>query len=141
MYELRVKTHFDAAHRLADYVGACCRHHGHRWEVEIAIQGQELDAKNMLVDFKDVKVALNDVICGYLDHYYLNDTLGSANPTAEFIARWIYERLVDLAQRWDAVIPWIRVWESPECSITYYPNIDLNDEKDVCKNARSVSVD
>ena len=29
----------------------------------------------------------------YLDHYYLNDSLGLENPTSEAIAQWIYWEL------------------------------------------------
>jgi 6-pyruvoyltetrahydropterin/6-carboxytetrahydropterin synthase len=50
MYRLQVKTHFDAAHRLVDYNGKCNRLHGHRWDVEVGVQGPTLDDRNMLVD-------------------------------------------------------------------------------------------
>ncbi len=36
MYTLKVKSHFDAAHRIRDYKGKCSRTHGHRWDVEVA---------------------------------------------------------------------------------------------------------
>ena len=55
MFKLRVKKHFDSAHCIADYAGKCSRMHGHRWDVEVVLGGEKLDAMNILVDFSEVK--------------------------------------------------------------------------------------
>ncbi len=120
MYTLRVKAHFDAAHQLTDYVGKCSRLHGHRWLVEIYIQGKELGECNMLADFGDVKRELTELFDKWLDHYPINEQLGEANPTAEFLAKWIYDRflLVYFGGRKLDIVRTV-VWESPDCSVEY----------------------
>ncbi len=124
MYRLRVKTHFDAAHYIKDYEGKCSREHGHRWGVDVVLEGIKLHTPNMLVDFVDVKRALTGVIDDKLDHYQLNECLHEPNVTAEFLARWIYEEVLeDLRGR----LPFqcglrlveVTVWESPDCGVSY----------------------
>ena len=115
MFELRVKSHFDAAHWLEGYEGKCHELHGHRWEVEVSITGRNLDAINMVVDFKVVKRALDEIFDTTLDHHCLNKTLKESNPTAEFIAEWLFEQLECKFN-----LKSVRVWESPDCSVTYY---------------------
>lgn len=119
MYELRVKSHFDAAHYIKDYDGKCSREHGHRWKVEVAIRGKELDKLNMLVDFGVVKEPLNYIIDTFLDHYQLNERLSEKNITAEYLAKWVYDgfsKLPPIGIR----IAEVTIWESPECCVKYY---------------------
>lgn len=130
MYRLQVKTHFDAAHYLRDYEGKCNREHGHRWEVEVCLQGEKLNHMNMLIDFGKVKAAVNNLIDVYLDHYQINDTLNEANPTAEFLAKWLYDSLYDWFKEMYTkdlapMIELVRVcvWESPECCVKYSPSM------------------
>ena len=119
MYELHFKGHFDAAHRLEDYKGKCNRLHGHRWEVQLGIVGDSLNTLNMLVDFGEVKKALNELLDSWVDHYYLNQTLKEANPTAEYLSKWIYDSMLAKVLSWDLDLKYVEVWESPECSVHY----------------------
>jgi queuosine biosynthesis protein queD len=123
MYTLRVEGAFEAAHRVVDYPGKCDRLHGHNWVVEAAFRGTRLDDLGMLIDFKIAKKALAAVLDDY-DHYYLNDIApfsDGLNPTAENLARIIYERLAareELAGT-GAELAALTVWESPKSSVTY----------------------
>jgi len=123
MYTLRVEGAFEAAHRVVDYPGKCDRLHGHNWVVEAAFRGTRLDDLGMLIDFKVAKKALAAVLDDY-DHYYLNDIApfsDGLNPTAENLARIIYERLAareELAGT-GAELAALTVWESPKSSVTY----------------------
>ena len=125
MYRLQVKSHFDAAHRIKDYVGKCSRLHGHRWEVEVALEGEVLDGMNILVDFSSVKDTMEGIIEEYLDHRNLNETLDEPNVTAEFLSRWFFHTFEggsELAFIWpDGVrLARVTVWESPDCCVKYY---------------------
>jgi len=124
MYRLQVKTHFDAAHFLCDYEGKCRRMHGHRWEVEVCLQGKELDSKNMLVDFAWVKRQLNELLAGYLDHYCLNDSLHEPDPTAEFLAKWVFDEFKAAFTPENVTLVRTCVWESPDCCIKYSPDME-----------------
>ena len=88
MYELKVQTSFEAAHRVVGYDGKCNNLHGHSWTVEVTAQGNELDDLGMLADFKKVKGALNEILDSF-DHHFLNEMPDflNQNPTAENISR------------------------------------------------------
>ena len=94
MYEIKVTDEFCGAHILRGYKGECEELHGHNWKVEVAVRGGALDKNGMLMDFKDLKGALRNVLAG-LDHKYLNGLsyFKKKNPTSENIARFIHERL------------------------------------------------
>lgn len=118
MYALGVRSHFDAAHHIRDYVGKCSREHGHRWSVELVVEGSSLDGLGMLVDFKNVKDVLEHVIELHLDHYQLNDSLGEPNLTAEFLARWLFGQMKARVVGGVRVAS-VTVWESPDCRAIY----------------------
>jgi 6-pyruvoyltetrahydropterin/6-carboxytetrahydropterin synthase len=107
---------FEAAHSLPNVpAGHRCRNvHGHSYRVELALQGDVDPKTGFVVDFFDVESAFRDSLVT-LDHHYLNDINGLANPTAENIATWI----------WDAVRPKIqqlalvRLFETPNCWAEY----------------------
>lgn len=123
MYELTVKTSFSSAHSIPDYNGKCAQLHGHTWQVEVAVKGEKLDQKGMLVDFKEIKAVLNKIIED-LDHQYLNDLKpfkeGRINPTAENLARYIYLHLKKVIENeMNVKLVKVCVWESPAASASY----------------------
>ena len=61
-------------------------------KVQICVAGHMLDEKvGMLMDFKDMKKALNAII-DKLDHQVLNEVL-DFNTTAELLAKYFYDQL------------------------------------------------
>ena len=88
---------FEAAHQLPNHDGKCARLHGHSWRGVIYVSGNKLmdsgAKQGMIMDYDDIKKYLKPLLDDYLDHYYLNETTGLANPTSEAIAKWIYEQL------------------------------------------------
>ena len=122
MYTLKVEGAFEAAHQLPDYPGKCARLHGHNWVVEAVVNGRELDKLGMLVDFKTVKKALNNVLDRY-DHRFLNELVPfntGVNPTAENLARIIFTELEDNeAFTAEVQLAAVTVFESPKSSVTY----------------------
>lgn len=96
MYQVRVETSFAAAHFLRDYNGKCENLHGHNYKVFVHVKGKNLDEGGMLLDFSVLKKNLKTV-CETLDHKNLNDfEYFDQNPSAERIATYIYEKLVEL---------------------------------------------
>jgi len=119
MYEIRVEADFAAAHFLADYHGKCERLHGHNYRVLAHARGGELDAGGMLLDFGVLKDALRGV-CASLDHSNLNEiTEFHDNPSAERIARYIYDRLRALMP--ESPIRAVDVYETPTSRARYCP--------------------
>ena len=124
MFELTIICDFEAAHRLPDYQGKCCRLHGHNWKVEVTVSGPQLDKLGMLVDFKELKAEVNQVL-STLDHYYLNEIspFDKINPTAEHIARYIFEEVGKrplFASDRGLKVSLVKVWESPHSAAAYY---------------------
>ena len=85
---------FESAHWLPTFPEGhkCRRLHGHSFHVEVIVAGRVDETRGYLVDFGDIKRAI-DPIEQALDHRLLNDIEGLTNPTAEMLARWIYDRL------------------------------------------------
>jgi 6-pyruvoyltetrahydropterin/6-carboxytetrahydropterin synthase len=121
MYELTVRSHFDAAHALAGYPGECRALHGHTWDVEATVAGETLDEIGIVYDFKHFKEDLERALAP-LDHGYLNEVapFNKLNPTAENLARVISESLqAGLPDRVRLVE--VAVWESPVARVVYRP--------------------
>ncbi len=122
MYQVSVRQHFDAAHYLRGYQGRCERVHGHRFQVVVSLQAQELDDIGLAFDFVELKGRLNEIL-GRFDHDLLNEVspFDGINPSSENIARTIYDELKDKFPQRPVSISSIEVWESPDAHITYAP--------------------
>ena len=122
-FELTVKSEFEAAHYIKNYPGKCARLHGHNWIVEAIVRGEKLNELGILVDFKDLKSALNSVL-DELDHQYLNELeiFADKNPTAENLAQEIFNRL-STSKIFDgaAKLAAVKVYESPKSCVMYTP--------------------
>jgi len=85
---------FEAAHDLPTFPDGhkCRRLHGHSFKFDVVVEGEVAPEKGYLIDYGDIKVAAAPII-KQLDHYYLNDIEGLANPTSEVLAKWLYGKL------------------------------------------------
>lgn len=85
---------FEAAHHLPHTPPGhkCRRLHGHSFHVAVHVAGPIDEKRGWVMDFADVKAAAKPLV-EQLDHRYLNEIEGLANPTSEVIARWIWRRL------------------------------------------------
>jgi 6-pyruvoyltetrahydropterin/6-carboxytetrahydropterin synthase len=110
---LDVEFYFAAAHRLPRYDGPCFRQHGHNYTFFVSLEGEVDPRSGMIIDFGLVKQAVQEEVLARVDHRDLNDVL--ENPTAENIARWIWEalekRLPGLCE--------VRLYEIPDSCVTY----------------------
>jgi 6-pyruvoyltetrahydropterin/6-carboxytetrahydropterin synthase len=120
MYLLIVREDFSAAHRLLSTGGKCAELHGHNWKVEVQVRAEELDGSGMAIDFHDLRALTSEVV-EELDHRYLNDlpAFQQQNPTAENIARHIYEALARRLETARVELDQVRVWESETTAATY----------------------
>lgn len=84
----------EAAHRLPNVPAGhkCARLHGHSFRVEVHVGGEVVEPSGWVVDYGDIKSAFQPLF-DQLDHHYLNEVEGLANPTSENLARWVWGRL------------------------------------------------
>ena len=131
MYRVTREIAFCYGHRLLNYEGKCKHLHGHNGRAVIVLEAQSLDSRGMLVDFVEIKQKVQRWIDENLDHNMLlcrDDPIlpilieqgervfvMDANPTAENIARLIFDRTADEG------LPVIEVilWETEKCYAAY----------------------
>lgn len=122
MFRTVIRSHFDAAHFLRNYQGKCAQLHGHRWDVEIGVEGRQLDHAGMLADFGELKKALHQVLY-QLDHQLLNDIpefASEKNPTAENLAAYLYREIKErLLLPQGLNLAGVKVYESPDAWAFY----------------------
>ncbi len=114
-FELVKTFRFEAAHHLPETPEGhkCRRPHGHGYRVDIHVTG-EPDQSGWVVDFGVIKQAVGPVM-DELDHRYLNEIEGLENPTAENMAKYIYDKVAPEVPQIAAVT----VWESDTSRCTY----------------------
>ena len=85
---------FEAAHWLPTFPEGhkCRRMHGHSFRAEVVVAGEVDETKGYLMDYGEIKRAIRPIE-DQLDHRLLNDIEGLENPTAENLARWVWQRL------------------------------------------------
>lgn len=138
---------FDAGHRIYGHESKCNNLHGHRYEVDVSVQGSYLDDLGRVVDFGVLKSVLGNWIDENLDHRMIlqdkdpfveaynkglfwkveGDNLGrnpfimTAPPTAENIAALIYTAACLLfANRVDQfIVTEVTVYETEKSSALY----------------------
>jgi 6-pyruvoyltetrahydropterin/6-carboxytetrahydropterin synthase len=131
MYLVTKRIEFCYGHRLLDYDGVCKHPHGHNAVAEIDVRTDQLDRRNMVADFSDIKRLVKGWIDRELDHKMIlrrDDPLVGplqqlgepmylleSNPTVERIAKLIFDQSRELGFEVVAV----RVWETPSSFAEY----------------------
>ena len=121
MYRLKVKDYFSSAHYLRNYQGACENLHGHNWMVELVVEGEKLNEIEILIDFKELKNTLKEVL-SELDHRLINELpyFQKRNPSSENIAKFIFERVKEKLRCYPHVkVKEVTVFETEKASATY----------------------
>ena len=131
MYVVTKRIEFCYGHRLLDYDGVCKHPHGHNAVAEIDVRTDQLDSRNMVADFSDIKRLVKGWIDRELDHKMIlreDDPLVAplrqlgepmflleSNPTVERIARLIFDTTRELG----FLVVAVRVWETPSSFASY----------------------
>lgn len=134
MYTVTKEIHFCYGHRLLNYDGACRHLHGHNGKIEVELESQKLDHRGMVVDFGDISRVIKKWVDDTLDHTMIlakgDPLIGvlkergerfytmDQNPTAEAIARLIYEYAV--SQKFP--VTKVTLWETASSFAAYRGN-------------------
>jgi 6-pyruvoyltetrahydropterin/6-carboxytetrahydropterin synthase len=133
MFQVTKEIRFCYGHRLLNYEGKCRHLHGHNGRAVITLGAPRLDERGMVMDFSDIKRVIGAWIDNHLDHRMLlhrDDPvlaelcrqgepvfLFDVNPTAENIAKVIYEFVAD--QGFPVVE--VQLWETDDSFAVYRP--------------------
>lgn len=117
MFEIKIETHFSAAHHLLNYDGACENQHGHNWKVEVYLQGDTLDKSGILVDFKILKKEVNELL-DTLDHKDINtlEMFKDKSPSSENISQYLY---FELKKKFENIKK-VSVWETENACASFF---------------------
>jgi 6-pyruvoyltetrahydropterin/6-carboxytetrahydropterin synthase len=124
MFQVSVEETFSAGHALRGYRGKCENVHGHNYRVRVTVEGPQLDAIGLLLDFTELKRVIREII-GRLDHQFVNDLepFRTVNPSAENLAKYFYEEVTGQVKTLPAGarVTDIVVWETDTASALYRP--------------------
>jgi 6-pyruvoyltetrahydropterin/6-carboxytetrahydropterin synthase len=122
MFELKIVTHFAAAHQLKMVAEKCENLHGHNWKIEVYVKGNQLNTAGILVDFGELKKDVANII-SQLDHKFLNESelFDNTNPpSSENIARHIALSLQSAMTEPGVTVSRVTAWESENAGATYF---------------------
>ena len=136
MFSVTKRIDFCYGHRLLDYDGICKHPHGHNAVAEVEVRTGQLDNRNMVCDFSDIKRIIKGWIDRELDHKMVlrhDDPLVAplqalgepiylldSNPTVERIAKLIF----DQAANEGLPVVCVRVWETSTSFAEYRQDQD-----------------
>ena len=108
---------FDSAHFLPNVPDGhkCKNMHGHTYKLRVFLKGQPDPRLGWIMDFKELKDIVGPII-DQLDHRLINDIEGLANPTAENITIWIWDKIRPLLSNLSKV----ELYETPTTGVIYY---------------------
>ena len=121
MFELKIVTHFSAAHQLKMVAEKCENLHGHNWKIEVYVAGKSLNNAGVLMDFGEIKKHVSEIM-KRLDHKFLNelDYFNDNNPpSSENIARHVATSLQAMIKAPEIHISRVTAWESENACATY----------------------
>jgi 6-pyruvoyltetrahydropterin/6-carboxytetrahydropterin synthase len=121
MWLISTEANFSSAHQLKGYPGECERLHGHNFRVRVTVETNKLQDLGFGMDFRELKSMLQDVI-KKLDHRNLNELseFKELNPSAENIAKLIWDNLNSEFRTQNSKLKEVQVWESDTNSVIYY---------------------
>ncbi len=138
-------------HRVPSHKGKCKNLHGHRYKVEVFVDGNVItkagdSAEGMVIDFHDLKDIMMKTIDKELDHGFMMYSKDAFHtifhklfhrydqkiifvdfvPTAENIAKYIYEKLEPKLRAKKIRLDTVKLWETPSSTAIYNKGTFIN---------------
>jgi 6-pyruvoyltetrahydropterin/6-carboxytetrahydropterin synthase len=121
MWEISTETVVAAAHQLRLAPGEGERLHGHNWRIRATVRASELDARGFVMDFNELGPILRAIVEPY-EHAFLNEIapFDDVNPTAENIARVVFQNLAAKVDDARVRVVRLEIWENDVCQAAYF---------------------
>jgi 6-pyruvoyltetrahydropterin/6-carboxytetrahydropterin synthase len=123
MFQVSVEETFSAGHALRGYKGKCENLHGHNYRVQVTLEGPQLDAIGLLIDFTLLKHVVRNII-KRLDHQFINELepFTNVNPSAENMAKYFYEEIASQLEDLPAgaQVKEVVIWETDTAMAKYW---------------------
>ena len=119
MYIIRKEFHFSASHTLKGLPAShpCSRLHGHNYVVTVELRSYKLNHIGFVKDYREL-AQIKEWIDEKLDHRDLNEVF-DFNPTAENIAKYLFDLIIDWNDFDEAAIYAVEVKETDKTSARY----------------------
>jgi len=99
------------------------RGHGHNYVVEVTLEGSPDATTGMVLDLKRLKEILDREVIGPMDHRFLNYEVPPFDrvvPTAENLAREVWNRIEPHVRTANTRLHGVRVHETEDLYVDYY---------------------
>ena len=133
MFRIKKSFKVPIGHRLMKHSGLCKNIHGHNIKIDVQLSCHGLDQNDMVMDFGILSNLIGNILIG-LDHATLlnsEDTesikyvrtcgfedkklfIFPSDPTAEYLAYWIYDQLKAKIPNKYINLDYVAVWESDD---------------------------
>lgn len=119
MYTISVERTFTASHQLTLPDGAKEPLHSHNWGLVVAVYSEKLNRIGLVMDFEQLKTVVG-LAAASLENTQLEETDGftSMNSSAENMAKYLYEKIVELLPK-GVKLKYVRVTETSGCTASY----------------------
>ncbi|MAG75331.1 MAG: 6-carboxytetrahydropterin synthase QueD [Colwelliaceae bacterium] len=132
-------------HRLPNHNSKCRNLHGHRYKIEVGVQGELISSKGssdegMIIDFGDLKKIMVEIIDDVYDHglvlsnedhnliQFLENPANGVKtklvvvdfiPTVENLTRHWHDLLKPKLEEKKILLKYVKTWETPTCFAVY----------------------
>ncbi|HEX8967704.1 MAG TPA: 6-carboxytetrahydropterin synthase [Chloroflexota bacterium] len=119
-FEVGVVARFTARHHLVGDFGPASQPHGHTYRVEASASGASLGDDGALFDITLLQRALGEALRD-IEGRDLNTVprLATPNPTAEIVARYLFDGVAPALSNLGITTLRVSVWESDEAYAAY----------------------
>jgi len=119
MFTISVERHFRASHQLTLPDGSKEPVHDHDWVVTADLSSEKLNNMGVVMDFRALKAMIDKTVAGFNNKAL--ESIGyfqQNNPSAENVAKYIYEKLlIELPE--GVKLQNVRIVEEPGCSAMF----------------------
>jgi 6-pyruvoyltetrahydropterin/6-carboxytetrahydropterin synthase len=116
MYIISKEFHFSASHVLNGLKDdhPCKRLHGHNYVVSFSFKSETLNEVGFVIDYRELD-PIKKYLDNIFDHRHLNDVMPELNPTAENIAKFLF----DIFKKQFPLLFRVEVKETPKTRAIY----------------------